>query len=110
MNVIKNIRLLGYYTFNIMCVLYSECVFPVSYRQTVVVYEDQAGTHANVCYKRQRSQILEVADEHQHDDERQEEEHVEARVIAGHWHCGLIIVTVPGGGIASLNHLQHAKQ
>jgi len=82
------------------------CMFNVSYRQTVVVYEDQADTHGNVCYKRQRSQVLEVADKHQHDDEGKEEEHVEARVVAGDSHCCLVVVTVHCCRIGSLNHLQ----
>lgn len=85
-------------------------MFNVSYRQTVVVYEDQADTHGNVCHKRQRGQVLEVADKHQHDDKGQEEEHVEARVVAGDNHCGFIVVTVPGRPVCSLNHLQCASQ
>lgn len=95
---------------HILCTLSVFCVFNVSYRQTVVVYEDQAGTHGNVCYKRQRSQVLEITDKHQQDDKGQEEEHVEARVVAGDNHCRLVVVTVHCCGIGSLNHLQYANQ
>lgn len=87
-----------------------KCVFNVSYRQTVVVYEDQADTHGNVCHKRQRNQVLEVADKHQHDDKGQEEEHVEARVVAGDNHSRFVVVTVHGRPVCSLNHLQCASQ
>lgn len=91
---------------HILCTLSVCCVFNVSYRQTVVVYEDQADTHGNVCYKRQRSQVLEIADKHQHDDKGKEEEHVEARVVTGDNQCGLVVVTVHSCRIGSLNHLQ----
>lgn len=83
------------------------------YREWVEVDEDQAGGHDQVSHQREGSQVPQVADENQQNEERQEAEHVETGVEARHEDLGLVGVVhdaAEGGGVGCFYHLVMAEE
>lgn len=83
------------------------------YRERVEVDEDQAGAHDHVSHQGEGSQVPQVADEDQQNEERQEAEHVETGVKARHQDLCLVGVVngaAEGGGVGCFYHLVKAAK
>lgn len=79
------------------------------YHEGVDVDEHQTNRHEHVCHQREGSQVLQVGDENQQDEGRQEAEHVEAGVEARNQDVRLVGVVQPaadGGGVGCFHHLR----
>lgn len=84
-----------------------------AYRERVEIDEHQADGHHDVCQQGEGSQVSQVRREDQQDDGRQEAQHVEAGVKAGHQDVGLVgvvHVAVEGGGVGCFHHLTEAEE
>lgn len=77
-----------------------------SYLDDELVDCDQTDQHADIGQQGEDGQDAQVPNESQQHQEGQEGEHVKSRVHGGHQDHSLIVVTVGGGPVGRLYHLE----